>query len=131
MFVSMDHGPVNSITLNCINGLESERNGWEDFVTDRASYEVGVVRAVEDRDLDELSRAELETLREVWRDFGHMNQYQIRDWTHANCPEWEDPKGSSNGIPYARVFKFLNKPNADELAEQAETERALRASLRA
>jgi len=81
--------------------------------------------------LNELSRAELKTLHEVWEQFGRMNQYEIRDWTHENCPEWEDPHGSSNPIPYVRVFKYLHKPNADALAEQADTERALRTALRA
>lgn len=131
VFVSMDHGPVNSITLNCINGLEDNRAGWDEFVSDRAGHVVALARNVTDKDLDELSHAELETLHEVWRAFGSMSKYEIRDWTHENCPEWEDPEGSSNPIPYDRVFKFLNKANAKELAEQVKIERALKASLRA
>ncbi len=129
--VSMDHGPVNSITLNYVNGFAGGREGWEEFVTDRANYRVGLTRAVTDDQLDELSAAELATLKAVWQQFGAMDQYAIRDWTHINCKEWEDPDGSSTPIPYERVFKFLGKENAEELAFQVECERAQRAALRA
>jgi len=129
--VSMDHGPVNSMTLNYINGTVDDRVAWEHFISDRAGHDVGLARAVSDDDLDELSRAELTTLREVWNQFGAMTKYEIRDWTHANCPEWENPDGSSTPIPHARVFKFLGKAHADELEQCVHEERRLRASLTA
>lgn len=116
-FVSMDHGPVNSITYNYINGMEDQRDSWADFIGDRAEYQVGLVREVSDEDLDELSRAEIRTLHDVWAQFGAMSQYEIRDWTHNNCPEWEDPHGSSAPIAFERVLGFLNKPNARDIAE--------------
>lgn len=122
-FVSMDHGPVNSITYNYINGMESQRDSWAEFIGDRAEYKVGVVRDLTDDDLDELSRAELRTLRDVWARFGHMDQFQVRDWTHENCPEWEDPHGSSAPIAFERVLGFLNKPNARDIAEDIMAQR--------
>jgi uncharacterized phage-associated protein len=124
--VSMDHGPVNSITLNCINGLETERGEWAQFVTDRDNYYVGV--AVADLtvdDLDELSAAELSTLDAVWAQFGGYTKYDLRDWVHQNCPEWEDPGGSSNPIPFSRVFGFLGKTDARELEQQIMVGRAI------
>ena len=125
--VSMDHGPVNSITYNCINGMEVDRGDWEQFVTDRAGYEVGLAREqLSDDDLDELSDAEIETLRETWAKFGNMSKYGIRDWTHDNCPEWEDPKGSSASIPFSRVFKYLGKAHSDELESDIRAERTIR-----
>lgn len=129
--VSMDHGPVNSITLNCVNGLESNRDGWEEFVTDRALHDVGAAKKFVDTDFDQLSRAELKTLRDVWTRFGGMTKYQIRDWTHKNCKEWEDPHGSSKPIPYGRVFKFLGKDNAEELEARVLDERNLRVAIAA
>lgn len=117
-FVSMDHGPVNSITYNYINGMEDQRNCWAEFLQDRNGYRVGLVRdALSDDDLDELSRAELQTLKDVWAEFGRMDQFQLRDWTHQNCPEWEDPHGSSAAIPFERVLGNLDKPNARDIAE--------------
>lgn len=129
-FVSMDHGPVNSLTYDCINGMQGEKAEWEQFVTDRSGYTVGLARdAISEADLDQLSEAELETLGEIWTEFGGMTQYQVRDWTHDNCPEWEDPNGSSNPIPFARVFKYLGKAVADDLEKQIKAERAIQASF--
>lgn len=127
--VSMDNGPVNSMTLNHINGMVLSKDGWDEFVTDRARHLVGAAKGFTDADLDELSRIELGTLHSVWKEFGQMDQWQLRDWTHDNCPEWEDPDGSSNPIPYERVFKFLRKPNADELEARVHEDRKLRVAL--
>lgn len=129
--VSMNHGPVNSMTLDYINGYTLSRESWEEFISDRAGYKVGLTHPVTDDDLDELSRVELKTLRAVWAEFGAFDRYQLRDWTHEHCPEWEDPNGSSMPIPYERVFKFLGKTNADELAARVLEDRKLRAVIAA
>lgn len=124
--VSMPHGPVTSMTLNYVSGLTEDRNYWEDFVSDRAGYLVGLAKHdISVEDLDELSEAEVHVLDLVWDQFGHMNQWQLRDYTHQNCPEWEDPRGSSSPIPYERVLKFLRKENSAEIAEDIESQRSL------
>lgn len=129
-FVSMDHGPVTSATLNLVNGYLEAPGDWDAFITDRASYSVGVaLKSLSVDDLDELSDAEIETLRSVWSSFGHMTKYEIRDWTHDNCNEWEDPHGSSSPIPYERVLKFLGKGRHAEIADEIESVRALSRSL--
>lgn len=120
--VSMKHGPVTSATLDCINGAAPESDAWDEFVTDRANHMVGLAQAFEDAAFDELSEAELETLYAVWDRFGSMTKWQIRDWTHENLPEWEDPNGSSYRIPYSRVLKFLGKPKADQIEARIEAE---------
>lgn len=129
-FVSMDHGPVASITLNFINGYGDAGTDWESFVSDRAGYDIGLasVRVSIDA-LDELSDAELATLDEVWARFGAMTKYSVRDWTHKNCPEWEDPHGSSNPIPYERVLKALGKDHWAEIAESIEDARGVAKGL--
>ena len=130
--VSMPHGPVNSITLNLIDG-NIQSNSWDQLISDRAEYSVGLQRDVGDADLDELSDAEISSLQAVWKKFGKMDKWTIRDWTHANCPEWEDPNGGATDIPYERVFKFLGHADAGDLARNldldAKIERAF-ASLR-
>src|SRR5690348_2087883 len=37
-FVSMDHGPVNSITLNYVNGMSDDRDEWAEFISDRTGH---------------------------------------------------------------------------------------------
>ena len=130
--VSMPHGPVNSLTYEYVNGHAYSRDDWEAFVSDRANHDVGLARPnISDADLDELSRAELRTLREVWTKFGKMSKWDLVRWTHVNCPEWEDPHGSSNTIPYERVFKFLGKTNAEELEARVIEDRKLRMAFTA
>lgn len=125
-FVSMDHGPVNSITLNLINGMSPERGDWDKFVSDRARHVVAVAhKRLTVEDFDELSKAEIDVLESVWKKFADKSGYQVRDYTHRHCPEWEDPDGSSTEIPYERVFKFLGKKNSGQLAKDIEAERAL------
>lgn len=124
--VSMPHGPVTSMTLNYINGMTDDRDHWEDFVVGRAGNKVGTARQdISIDDLDELSEAELHVLEATWDQFGHMSAWEIRDYTHANCPEWEDPHGSSYPIPYERVLKFLRKEKSAEIAEDIEAQRSL------
>lgn len=123
--VSMNHGPVDSMTLDCINGVESENPAWSSFIGGRAGYQVGAAAGVSPDNLDELSRAEMDILRATWGQFGHMDKYAIRDYTHAHCPEWEDPNGSSSPIPYDRVFKYLQKEDPIRLRDLVQEEKEI------
>jgi hypothetical protein len=77
--------------------------------------------------LDELSDADVEVLDAIWDQFGHMDQWELVDWTHDphNIPEWEDPQGSSQPIPLRRIMEALGIENA------VEQERAVQDSRRA
>jgi uncharacterized phage-associated protein len=130
-YVSMDHGPVTSSTLNYVSGTLEDGENWDTFVADRAGNEVGIARGdLSVDDLDELSDAELNILDETWGRLGHLQKYAIRDFTHDNCPEWEDPHGTSIPIPYERVLKFLGKRSKSELiAEEIKAQRSVARSL--
>lgn len=131
LLVSMPHGPVNSMTLNHIDGnLQSD--DWSDLLSGRTNYQVGLRRALVDSDRDELSDFDLEVLEKVWGDFGGMGKYALRDWTHnsANCPEWENPLGSSFPIPHERVLKYLGIEAAELVAQEIEASRHIDAAFR-
>jgi len=124
--VSMDHGPVTSITLNLINGLLPHAD-WSSVIADRSGHMVGIGPDVSYGTLDRLSRADLRILDDLWERFGAWSQYELRDYTHQQCPEWEDPRGSSDPIPHERVFKFLDKKHPDALAKEVNDHRRLAA----
>jgi len=126
--VSMDHGPVTSISLNHLNGL-SESIHWPKFVTDGGSYNIDAVKGIDFANLDELSRADLSILKELWEKFADFTGFQLRDWTHFNCPEWENPNGSSKRISHSQIYKFLNKPKANERAQEIIAYRRLHSTL--
>jgi uncharacterized phage-associated protein len=127
--VSMPDGPVLSRTLNLINGSYDQASSamWEEWIADRENYDVSIKREFDRQDLDQLSDADLAVLEKVWSQFGKMDKYTLRDWTHDNCPEWVDPRGSSNPIKAFDVLRKLGKsePEAKEFANSIQSERDL------
>jgi len=102
--VAMPHGPVLSMTLDLVNGFtQSSPRGWSSYISDREDNDVALARPVDDSELDELSPAECDILERIWKEYGGMSKWALRDWTHNNCPEWQDPQGSSHPISVARI----------------------------
>jgi hypothetical protein len=75
---------------------------------------------------DQLSPAEEQLLDAVWQEFGTMNQWELRDYSHS-LPEWRDPKGSSLPIQISDILlgegfsedearEVLDTLNAEEFA---------------
>jgi len=127
-YVSMDHGPVLSQTLNLINGaVELEEEGWGHWIADRADNDVSLRRKVSRNSLDELSNAELSVLEAIYAKFGKWNKWKLRDYTHRYCPEWKDPKGSSLPIEIIDIFKALGRSPAEarKLAGRIEHDRKI------
>ncbi len=127
--VAMPHGPVLSMTLNLMDGdVESQPDGWESWISAKENHEVSLRDAAFRAEaLDELSAADIEILDSIWQKFGHMGKYEIRDYTHRHCAEWQDPKGSSYPIPMQRIFTALGHSNeeAAALAANVEAERSI------
>ena len=134
--VSMPHGPVLSITYNHMNGeMESVEGGWESWIGDREGHDVAVknpeqFQSPED-DLLELSDSDLEILNETWNEFGHMSKYQIRDYTHMYCPEWQDPKGSMIPMTFGDLFRALefSSEKADKCIDHLHSLKAINAAF--
>ena len=130
-FVAMKHGPVPTSTLDYINGLEeSGPDGWDSWISDKENHEVALRdRAGKSDTLDELSPADEAVLNDIWKRFGAMSKYQIRDYTHdpQNCAEWIDPEGSSKPIPMQRIFEALGRApeEAVALAQRIEEQRQI------
>jgi len=127
--VSMDYGPVPSVTLNLINGMVQDKR-WSAFMGERKGYDVSShAHPDNDSDLDNLSQAELSILKTVWDKFSGVDRFDLAEWTHNNCPEWESPNGSSKPISHEIVFKFLNKESASELEQEIESHRHLKRAI--
>ena len=110
--VSMPQGPVLSNTYNHMNGeLDSVAGGWDSWIGDREGHDLALKNPDQlispEESLLELSDSDLEILNEIWNDFGHMSKYQIRDYTHKHCPEWQDPRGSMIPMTFGDLFRAL------------------------
>ncbi|MBF0133232.1 MAG: SocA family protein [Magnetococcales bacterium] len=126
--VSMPHGPVLSRTLDLMDGnVRSSPGGWENWVSAKENHEVSSRTILGPDRLTKLSKAEISVLESVWQQFGGMSRWEIRDWTHDHCPEWEDPHGSSFPISFdsmARCVGF-DADAAAKLAERIEEAREI------
>ena len=127
-YVSMNHGPILSNTLNLINGaVKFQEHGWDYWIADKADYAVSLRRKVSREALDELSVADLDVLRDVHVKFGKVNQWDLVKYIHRYCREWQDPKGSSIPIDYEEIFRALGHTPAEsrKMGSRIEQERGI------
>ena len=124
--VSMPHGPVNSLAYDYISG-NSEHEDWDAFIGARKGIMVVARKQFAIDDFTRLSRADVQTMEKIWKQFGKMDEWELRDWTHKNCKEWENPHGSSIPIPDVLVLKFLGVPEPEERAADIEQDRHIAA----
>lgn len=115
-YVSMNKGPVPSATYDLISG--SERNAdWDCFISDKADHKVGLRSLnITIESLDQLSKSDLRILQSLWDDLGDKDQWELVEFTHDNCPEWDDPKGSAFPIKLEHLLKFLGKDDVEGIA---------------
>ena len=117
-YVSMDHGPVPSTTLDLINRYDDP--DWKRWMKRRVRHHVSLnMTEFADEDLDELSAADLKLVDETWYQFGGMDEWDLSRHTHEHCPEWQYPGGSSTPIMEWEIFRALGwSPEDALLAEQ-------------
>lgn len=128
--VSMDHGPVLSMTLNRVNGMNGQNSVWESWIADREGHDVALRDASMVRsedDLIALSGSDIEVLSIIWNEFGSWEKYRLRDYTHEQCKEWTDPKGSSFPIKFDRLLNAVG--HGEEAAKVIESNLQLQANI--
>lgn len=108
-YFSMRNGPVISELLDLINagalwGMST--SDWQRLISDRQNHEVTLVQKPEYR---HLADAELELIDEIYRQFGTMNQWQLRDWCHEHCAEWTPLEMEHARIPVERLAEAVGK----------------------
>lgn len=127
--VAMPHGPVLSTVYNLTSGTVggSVEARWDEWISSRENHDIKLKRDISREALDELSDSDLEILCSIWKKFGHMSQWELRDYTHKHCPEWVDPEGSSIPIKAKDILEAVGfgADEARELGKQIEAERHL------
>jgi uncharacterized phage-associated protein len=120
--VSMEHGPVDSQTYDFIKGKGPKhlRRRWERYVlTKKKENLVELTRKLSDDDFTELSEAEVEVLKETSKEYERFkNPWDLIDWIHKNCTEWENVGKTSKHLPYERVLNAIGKKNANDLTDR-------------
>jgi hypothetical protein len=123
-FYCLDHGPIDSSTLDLIkgNGSGPALKIWADYLTPVDGKHTFRTQKA-DYYFDELSDAEEKVLKETVERFKKMKPFEIVDWIHENCSEWNNPKGGSTFLSYTDVFKALGKKNPNKRNEHVDRTR--------
>jgi uncharacterized phage-associated protein len=119
---SLPHGPINSTTLDHLNGAYRDNQPiWQMVLEARNDNNVGVVnKDLTEAELDMLSVRELSILNDVWDELGHMDRFHLADWTHVpeNVAEWQDPNGSHRPISLERMMAAVGLDHPIERARE-------------
>lgn len=120
-YVSMDYGPVLSGVYDLIKGqpVDDALVLWSRFISHR---EENCVFLLDDPGDGELCDEEQEILQQVYDTFGHLDPFELAEWTH-DLPEWKGPGGSAIPIVVEEILKNLGKSDAEIVRIQADVMR--------
>jgi len=121
-YVSMDYGPVLSCVYDLIKG-KTVGNALALWSVSIASCPKKQVYLRNDPGKQHLCEAEEEILEEVYQKFGHVDPFEVADWTHG-LPEWKNPHGLMIPIAVNDVLHYLGKTDLEiqAIAEEAARE---------
>ncbi len=126
-YVSMDNGQVLSTTYRLIKQeMGFTDTYWSQVFSPCDQFELEFIK---DQPLiDKLSDNELELLHKIYSHFGHMDQFELADYTHR-LPEYEDPKGSSIPTDLRKLLKVLDYSEEEvaQIEEELEEEERIKA----
>jgi uncharacterized phage-associated protein len=129
-YASMKLGPMLEHTYDLAKGKAvNRRKEWDELIAPRRGNLIPLAREFAEEDTEELSRADLRILEEVWSKFKDMDQWELADWAHKFCPEWRDPGQSSIPIAYGTIGKRLGKEDPTALEEQLSEDRRLAVTI--
>lgn len=108
-YMSMKLGPVLSEVLELINeGPDyNQDNPWFKWISAPSNY---CVELIADPGTGELCEAEEEIIREVDRNYGHLNAFRLAHLTHQIFSEWQEPPpGGAIPIQIEDILRALGK----------------------
>jgi uncharacterized phage-associated protein len=109
-YSAMPYGMVLSSTYSLVNEESTSSSYWKRFITAPQNYDVNLIEVPE---YDELSKAELELIRELYNKWGHKNRWYLVNEVHHKLAEWKNPNGSSIPVTYQEVFVENKIPEED------------------
>lgn len=107
-YAAMPKGPVLSITYDLIRNKRYDviQAAWNNhFSVDNKN----LVLNSSDLGFGKLSDYELSVLDNIDAQFHNCTFGQMIDYVHKNCPEWQDPNGSSYPIYPQDILRSLGK----------------------
>jgi uncharacterized phage-associated protein len=102
--VAAPKGPLLSRIYNLFKGqgTADDLKAWNDNFSETVG---NTIRLLKKPDLGPLSEEELEVLEAARQEIHSVAPFEVADWLHQSCPEWEDPHGSSHAIDPAVILR--------------------------
>jgi len=111
-YANMPHGPVLSSLYNLIRGIS--KDSCTQTLWDSLFYKKEYVLLANNTEqfVDELSKAECETLKAIDARYKRKDCFQLEKVTHG-LPEWKDPDGSSVPLTLRQILTVLGRSAKD------------------
>lgn len=95
--VSMPKGPALSTVYNLFKGIGTDGHlrEWNSYFGETVNNKI---RLLQHANLGVLSEDEFTALEAAREEIDSSAPWDVADWLHKTCPEWEDPHGSSRRI---------------------------------
>src|SRR5690606_31500083 len=116
-----------SSTLDGINGY-LDKHIWSNYIK-KTLDKISTAKKFNREDFDEISDAEMLTLKTIHESFGFMTASQLRNYTHKHFPEYTDIEHGRIPINYFDIFKILGLNEAEYLADEVNQFRKTEALL--
>lgn len=122
-FVSMDDGPVLSITYNLIRGEHrGSENLWSRTIVQAEDFDVALKSPSAKIEVGQLSRAEMQILESVFKEYGNWNRWKLIDEVMHKLPEWHNPDGSMIPIEIRDILQCSSLSKSEQIAIEEELE---------
>lgn len=114
---AMKHGPVLTRIYDFMKGFGDDVTEWEKFIRSEGH----AVLLIAEPGRDELSRAEVEKLREVTERFRNTGDWDDSQHTH-DFPEWKSNfhGGGASPIPWEDILRAQNEDDMIEVVRGQE-----------
>jgi uncharacterized phage-associated protein len=102
--VAMPKGPVLSTIYGLFKGTGTADHlkQWNANFTETVG---NAIHLVNKPDMGPLSEEEREILEAARKEINSVAPWDVADWLHECCPEWQDPHGSSKAIDPAGILR--------------------------
>lgn len=124
-YYSLPHGPICSSTLNIINkkSMANETIG----VFRLRGKDVSLSIDADLWEYDHLSEADRAAAERVWSMHGSKSASQLRNYTHANCPEYTEVERGRVNIELQVLLAAAGADDAQEIADDVASLRRIAA----
>lgn len=131
-YVAMKLGPIPSMIMDIAEADKYLNKNFKSYASKYIKTKSNtIIESINNTDDSYFSDSDIEALDFSWRNFGHLDQWGISDFTH-NYPEWEKHERAIRAGTKAKdiiledFFKDPSNDNINKCYELSDNERKLR-----